>query len=75
MDILKGIRPLDYVLTAAMVALAVLIGWENVIAGPDADVAHALDSHSARWCWSSRSGSPILWRRRTCWPRSVSRSS
>lgn len=47
MDILKNIRPLDYLLTAVMVALAVLIGVENVNAGPDADVAHALDSHSA----------------------------
>ena len=48
MDIfIKGIRPLDYVLAAVMVALAVLIGLANVNAGPDADVAHALDSHSA----------------------------
>ena len=47
MDILKGIRPLDYVLAAAMVALAVVIGVANVNAGADADVAHTLDSHSA----------------------------
>ena len=45
MNIFKGIQPLDYVLTAVMVALAVLIGLENVYA--TADVAHALDSHSA----------------------------
>jgi len=47
MDIFKGIRPLDYVLTAVMAALAVLIGLENVNATDDADVAHTIDSHSA----------------------------
>lgn len=45
-NILKGIRPLDYVLTAVMVALAVLIGLENVLAGPDFEIAHPLDSQS-----------------------------
>jgi hypothetical protein len=66
MDILKGIRPLDYVLTAVMVALAVLIGLENVNAGPDADVAHALDSHSALMIPVFVVASlPILWRRRS----------
>jgi hypothetical protein len=65
MDILKGIRPLDYVLTAALVALAVFIGIENVNAGPNADVAHALDSHS--WLMVpvfAVAAVPILWRRR-----------
>ena len=47
MDIIKGIRPLDYVLTAVMVALATVIGLENVNAGADADLAHSLDSQSA----------------------------
>ena len=48
MDIVKGIRPLDYVLTAVMVVLAALIGLENVNAGADADLAHPLDSQSER---------------------------
>jgi hypothetical protein len=46
MDIVKGIRPLDFALTAVMVALAIVIGLENVNAGADADLAHSLDSHS-----------------------------
>ena len=65
MDILKGIRPLDYVLAAVMVALAALIGWENINAGPDADVVHALDSHSALMIpVFALAALPILWRRR-----------
>jgi hypothetical protein len=65
MDIFKGIRPLDYVLTAVMVALAVLIGFENVNAGADADLAHKLDSQSA-WMIPvfALAALPILWRRR-----------
>ena len=65
MDIMKGIRPLDYLLTAVMVALAVLIGLENVNAGATADVAHPLDSHS--WAMIPAfvaAALPILWRRR-----------
>jgi hypothetical protein len=42
MDIVKGIRPLDYMLAAVMVALATAIGLENVNAGADADLAHSL---------------------------------
>ncbi|WP_375425432.1 hypothetical protein [uncultured Friedmanniella sp.] len=65
MDTTKNIRPLDYVLTAAMVALGVFIGVENVTAGPNADVAHPLDSHSplivAVFIVAAL---PILWRRR-----------
>ena len=65
MDIFKGIRPLDYVLTAVMVALAAFIGLENVNAGADADVAHALDSHSALMIpVFMLAALPILWRRR-----------
>jgi hypothetical protein len=65
MNILKGVRPLDYVLTAVMVALAVLIGYENVRAGADADVAHPLDSHSALMIpVFVIAALPILWRRR-----------
>jgi hypothetical protein len=66
MDIIKGIRPLDYVLTAVMVALAVVIGLENVNAAPDANVAHALDSHSALMVpVFVLAALPILWRRRS----------
>ncbi|SDP41440.1 hypothetical protein SAMN04489867_2373 [Pedococcus dokdonensis] len=65
MDILKGIRPLDYVLAAVMVTAAALIGWANVGAGADADVAHALDSHSALMIpVFALAALPILWRRR-----------
>ena len=65
MDIVKGIRPLDYVLTAVMVALATVIGLENVNAGADADLAHSLDSHSALMIpVFVIAALPILWRRR-----------
>jgi hypothetical protein len=64
MDIVKGVRPLDYVLTAVMVALAVGIGLENVNAGA-ADLAHPLDSHSALMVpVFAVAALPILWRRR-----------
>jgi hypothetical protein len=65
MDIFKGIRPLDFVLTAVMVALAVLIGLENVTAGAEADLAHSLDSQSS-WMIPvfAFAALPILWRRR-----------
>jgi len=65
MVILKGIRPLDHVLAAVMVGLAALIGVMNVNAGPHADVAHALDSHSALMIpVFVVAALPILWRRR-----------
>jgi hypothetical protein len=65
MDIVKGIRPLDYVLTAVMVALAVVIGFENVNAGADADLEHPIDSHSALMIpVFATAALPILWRRR-----------
>jgi hypothetical protein len=65
MTILKGVRPLDYALTAVMVALAVVIGLENVNAGADADLAHSLDSHSALMVpVFVIAALPILWRRR-----------
>ena len=65
MDILKGIRPLDYVLTALMVALAAFIGVENVNASADADLAHTLDSQSALMIpIFVLAALPILWRRR-----------
>jgi hypothetical protein len=65
MNIVKGIRPLDYLLTAVMVVLAALIGFENVNAGADADLAHPLDSHSALMIpVFVIAALPILWRRR-----------
>jgi hypothetical protein len=65
MDILKGIRPLDYVLTAVMVAIAGFIGFENVNAAADADLAHKLDSQSALMVpVFALAALPILWRRR-----------
>lgn len=65
MDILKGVRPLDYILTAVMVASAALIGYENVTAGADADPAHSLDSQSALMIpVFVVAALPILWRRR-----------
>jgi hypothetical protein len=64
MDIVKGVRPLDYVLTAAMVALAAVLAIANVNAGADADVAHSLDSHSALMIpVFVVAALPILWRR------------
>jgi hypothetical protein len=65
MDLFKGIRPLDYALTAVMVAIAALIGFENVNAGADADLAHKLDSQSALMIpVFVLAALPILWRRR-----------
>jgi len=65
MDIFTGIRPLDYVLTAGMVALAAVIALENVNAGPGAALAHPLDSHSVLMVpVFILAALPILWRRR-----------
>ena len=65
MDILKGIRPLDCVLAAVMVALAIFVGVENVKAGADADLAHSLDSQSVLMIpVFALAAVPILWRRR-----------
>jgi len=65
MDIIKGVRPLDYALTAVMIALAAFIGFENVNAGADADLAHSLDSQSALMIpVFVIAALPILWRRR-----------
>jgi hypothetical protein len=62
MNIFKGIRALDYVLTAVMVALAVLIGLENVYA--TAEVTHPLDSPALMIPVFAVAAVPILWRRR-----------
>lgn len=69
MNILQGVRPLDYALTAVMLAAAALIGVENVAAGSGADVAHPLDSHSALMVpVFLLAALPILWRRRAILP-------
>ncbi len=69
MDIVKGIRPLDYVLTAVMVALATLTGFGNVNAGADAGLAHPLDSQSVLMIpVFVIAALPILWRRRGILP-------
>ena len=65
MQVLKGIRPLDYVLAAAMVALATMLAVANVTAGPHVKLAHKLDSHSALMIPVFIAAAlPILWRRR-----------
>ncbi|BEP14067.1 hypothetical protein acdb102_23780 [Acidothermaceae bacterium B102] len=65
MKLLKGIRPLDYLLTAAMVALAAVLALENVNASPHANLAHKLDSHSALMVPVFVAAAlPIVWRRR-----------
>lgn len=63
--ILAGVRPMDYVLTAVMVVLAVLIALENIQATVGAGLAHPLDSQSV-WMLPVfvATAMPILWRRR-----------
>lgn len=70
MAILKGLRPLDYVLAAVMVGLAALLGIVNVTAGSDtADLAHELDSQSPLIVPVFVTAAlPILWRRRAILP-------
>ena len=65
MDVFKDIRPLDWAVTAGLVALAAFIGIENVDAGAGADLAHPLDSQSALMVpVFALAALPILWRRR-----------
>lgn len=65
MTILKGIRPLDYVLTAVMIGLAVLLAVMNMAMAETADLAHPLDSQSALMIpVFVLAALPILWRRR-----------
>jgi hypothetical protein len=64
-NILKGIRPIDYALTAVMVALAVALAVLNVTASQDAGLAHPLSSQSALMIpVFALAALPILWRRR-----------
>jgi hypothetical protein len=46
-NILKGVRPSDYLLTAVMVTLAVLLALMNMTASQDVAFAHPLESQSA----------------------------
>lgn len=69
MNILTGVRPLDYLLAAVMVALAVLIGLENGLGGPNENLVHPLESHSALMVpVFVLAALPILWRRRAILP-------
>jgi hypothetical protein len=63
--ILKGVRPLDYVLAGLMTALGALLMVENIASPDDADLAHPVSTHS----WLILPvfvlvTLPILWRRR-----------
>jgi hypothetical protein len=63
--ILKGVRPLDYVLAGVLTGLGAFLMVENITAPADADLAHPLSTHS----WVILPvfllvTSPILWRRR-----------
>jgi hypothetical protein len=63
MNILKGIRPLDYVLTAVMVGLAIVLAVMNMTV-ETSDLAHPLDSQSALMIpVFVLAALPILWRR------------
>jgi hypothetical protein len=65
MNILKGIRPLDYVLAAVLTVLGAVLMIENINAPADADLAHPLSTQT----WAMLPvfvlvTLPILWRRR-----------
>ena len=65
MSMFARVRTSDVVLAAVMVAVAVYIGVENVIAPVGADVAHPLDSHTPLMIpVFAAAALPILWRRR-----------
>jgi hypothetical protein len=63
--ILKGVRPLDYVLAGVMTVLGALLMVENIVSPDDADLTHPVSTHS----WVILPvyllvTVPILWRRR-----------
>jgi hypothetical protein len=63
--ILKGIRPLDYVLAGLMTAAGAFLMYENIGAGPGADLPHPVSTTS--WLIVPTFlivTVPILWRRR-----------
>src|SRR4051794_26820662 len=64
--ILKGVRPLDYVLAAVFTVLGAVLMVENIVAGDDASLAHPVSTTS----WAILPvfllvTVPILWRRRS----------
>ena len=64
-DILKGVRPLDYVLTAVMTAAGIYLMVENITAGDDPSLPHPVSTTS--WLIVPvflLTTLPILWRRR-----------
>ncbi len=64
-NIFRGLRPLDYVLAALMTVAGVFLMYENVSAGPDADVAHPISTHTGAMIpFFLLVTIPILWRRR-----------
>lgn len=64
MSILKGIRPLDYVLAAALTTGGVFMMYEN-ISGSDAGLPHPLSTRTAAMLpFFLLVTVPILWRRR-----------
>jgi hypothetical protein len=65
MSVLKGVRPLDYLLAAAFTAGGAFLMYENVTAGPTSDLPHAQSTRT----WAMLPvfllvTVPILWRRR-----------
>lgn len=65
MNLLKGVRPIDYVLTGVMVALAAAIAVMNITASDGAGLAHPLDSQSVLMLpVFVLAAMPVLWRRR-----------
>jgi hypothetical protein len=63
--LLKGVRPLDYVLAGVLTVAGAFLMYENISAGADADVAHPLSTRT----WAMLPvfvlvTLPILWRRR-----------
>lgn len=65
MNIRKDVRPSDYLLTAVMVALAVLLALMNMTVSQDAGFAQPLESRSPLMIpVFALAALPILWRRR-----------
>jgi hypothetical protein len=63
--ILRGVRPLDYVLAGLMTAAGVFLMYENIAAGADTSLAHPLSTQTgAMLPFFLLVTVPILWRRR-----------
>ncbi|MDF1487191.1 hypothetical protein [Tessaracoccus caeni] len=68
-DIMRTLRPTDYVLTGLLTAVAVLIGIENVTALAGSALAHPLDTQSPLLIPVFIAAViPILWRRSSVLP-------